>query len=94
MTLSEIADMLRPGLARRPLSETLKFDCGEAGSNTLDGAEARLSNEPTDCTIRISEANLERLLTGKLHPMTAFATGKIKVSGDVGVAMKLSQLLK
>lgn len=94
MTLNEIAEMLRPGLARNPLSDSLKFDCGEAGALTLDGTEARLSDEPSDCTIRISEGNLEKLLTGNLSPMTAFAMGKIKVSGDMSVALKLSQLLK
>ncbi|SIS51738.1 SCP-2 sterol transfer family protein [Roseivivax lentus] len=93
MTLEELADMLRPGLTRHPLSESLKFDCGEAGAITLDGAEARVADDPADCTIRISDANLEKLLKGKLNPMTAFAMGKIKVSGDVSVAMKLSKLL-
>lgn len=93
MTLSELADMLRPGLARHPLSDLLKFDCGEAGAITLEGREARLADEEADCTIRISEPNLEKLLKGKLNPMTAFATGKIKVSGDMSVAMKLSKLL-
>jgi len=32
------------------------------------------------------------LLTGDLNPMTAFMSGKIKVDGDMGVAMKLQKL--
>ncbi|MEM1303022.1 MAG: SCP2 sterol-binding domain-containing protein, partial [Pseudomonadota bacterium] len=58
-----------------------------------DGA-ATNADQDTDCTIRISRENLDKLIRGKLNPMTAFAMGKIKVSGDMGVAMKLGALLK
>lgn len=94
MTLEDIAAKLQRGLDKAPLSDSLKFDCGTAGAITLSGTSARLADEPADCTIRISEDNLEKLIGGKLNPMTAFALGKIKVSGDMSVAMKLSQLLK
>jgi len=93
MTLAEIAELVRPGLARRPLDNSLKFDCGPDGMLTLRGDTAVLADSETDCTIRISTANLERLIKGKLNPVTAFATGKLKVSGDMTVAMKLGQLL-
>lgn len=93
MSLSDIAARLTRALTEKPLTNSIKFDCGDAGAITLDGNEARLADEPADCTIRITEPNLEKLLAGKLNPMTAFAMGKIKVSGDVSVAMKLSQLL-
>ena len=94
MTLEDIRAKFQRGLDRRPIENSLKFDCGEDGAITLDQSEARLGDEPTDCTIRISQDNLERLIAGNLNPMTAFATGKIKVSGDMSVAMKLAQLLK
>ncbi|SHJ01650.1 SCP2 sterol-binding domain-containing protein [Wenxinia saemankumensis] len=92
-TLPEIAARLQKGLDRHPLSDSLKFDCGAAGAITLEGGTARLADDPADCTIRISEANLAKLIAGQLNPMTAFATGKIKVSGDMGVALKLAKLL-
>ncbi|ETX15019.1 sterol carrier protein [Roseivivax halodurans JCM 10272] len=94
MTLEDIRAKLQRGLDRRPIEDTLKFDCGEDGAITLSGSEARLADAPADCTIRISRSNLEKLMGGALNPMTAFAMGKIKVSGDMSVAMKLSQLLK
>lgn len=93
MTLADIATRLNAALATRPLDNSIKFDCGDDGALTLSGTEARLADEPADCTIRISEANLVKLLSGKLNPMTAFALGKIKVSGDMSVALKLSQLV-
>lgn len=93
MTLPDIATTLQKGLDRKPLENSIKFDCGEDGSITLDGDTAYLEDRPADCTIRISEPNLTKLINGKLNPMTAFAMGKIKVSGDMSVALKLSQLL-
>jgi len=93
MTLSEIAATLQKSLDRKPLDNSIKFDCGDTGAITLDGSSAYLEDRDADCTIRISEPNLAKLITGKLNPMTAFAMGKIKVSGDMSVALKLSQLL-
>jgi putative sterol carrier protein len=38
--------------------------------------------------------NLKAMMTGDLNPMTAFMMGKIKVKGDMSVAMKLQSLFK
>jgi putative sterol carrier protein len=46
-----------------------------------------------DCTISASERTFERILDGKQNPLTAYMTGKLKVKGDVGAAMKLKELL-
>ncbi|MBS0123487.1 SCP2 sterol-binding domain-containing protein [Thetidibacter halocola] len=93
MNLDDIAALIRKGLGRKPLDNSLTFDCGADGMLRLEGTEAVLSTDPADCTIRISQANLEKLVQGQLNPMTAFALGKIKVSGDMSVALKLGQLL-
>ncbi len=60
----------------------------------LADGTAELEDRDTDCTIRLSQDNLVKLLTGKLNPMTGVMMGKLKVSGDMSVAMKLGQLLK
>ncbi len=93
MTMDEIADRIRAGLSRKPLDESLRFDCGDDGALRLEGSEVAHSDAVADCTIRISQANLSKLVQGQLNPMTAFAMGKIKVSGDMSVALKLGQLL-
>lgn len=93
MTLDEIAARIRLGLERRPLDSSLSFDCGDDGILRLEGGEVGPSSEPSDCTIRISQPNLAKLVQGQLNPMTAFAMGKLKVSGDMSIALKLGQLL-
>lgn len=94
MGLDEIAAMLGKGLQAKPLSDSIKFDCGSEGQLVLQGDQALVQDLPAACTISLSLANLEKLLKGKLNPMVAVATGKLKVAGDMSVAMKLSQLLK
>ncbi|MBU1821664.1 MAG: SCP2 sterol-binding domain-containing protein [Bacteroidetes bacterium] len=44
-----------------------------------------------DCTLEISSQNALKMLDGDLNPMTAFMMGKLKVKGDMGVAMKVAQ---
>jgi putative sterol carrier protein len=78
------------------LGATLKFDCGADGVIVIDGA-ARPStvdnaDRDTDCTISLSADTLGEMMSGELNPTTAFMTGRIKVSGDMGVALKLQSV--
>lgn len=45
-------------------------------------------------TVKASTENAEKLLNGKLDPMMAFMTGKVKIAGDMALGMKLIGLLK
>ena len=45
-------------------------------------------------TVKTSTEVAEKLLRGSLNPVMAFMTGKIKVSGDMALGMKLFSLLK
>ena len=91
--LQEITEGLQKGLADKRFDGSLKFDCGADGVIVLADNTATTQDRETDCTIRISRENLGKLLTGKLNPMTGVMMGKLKISGDMGVAMKLGQLL-
>ncbi len=93
MTLGEIADRISRALAEKTFNGSLKFDCGEEGVIVLSENSATTQDQDTDCTIKISQDNLSKLLTGKLNPMTGVMMGKLKVSGDMGVALGLSKLL-
>ncbi len=91
--LQDIADGIQKGLNGKSFEGSLKFDCGDDGVIVLADNIASTDDRDTDCTIRISRENLTKLLTGKLNPMTGVALGKLKISGNMSVAMKLGQLL-
>jgi putative sterol carrier protein len=44
-----------------------------------------------DCTLEISAKNALNLMDGDLNPMTAYMMGKLKVKGDMSVAMQIAQ---
>ena len=44
--------------------------------------------------IKASAANALKLMRGELNPVGAFMTGKVKVAGDMALAMKLLDLLR
>ena len=78
------------------LGATLKFDCGSDGVIVIDGASTPSTvdnaDRDTDCTITLSVDTLGEMMSGELNPTTAFMTGRIKVSGDMGVALKLQSV--
>ena len=78
------------------LGKTLKFNLGNQQifiDGTGDANIVSASNKDADCTINISPDDFQALLNGHLNPMSAFMSGKIKVDGDMGVAMKLQSFL-
>lgn len=49
-------------------------------------------NGKGDVTISMDDDNLMLLMTGQLNPQQAFFQGKLKISGNMGLAMKLKEL--
>ena len=59
-----------------------------------DGGVAVTENSPggADVTFSLSGETFTKLIAGRQNPMVAYMTGKLKISGDVGVAMHLRDL--
>jgi len=45
------------------------------------------------CTITMSDKDFVDLVSGKLQGQTAFMSGKLKIKGDMSLAMKLQQVI-
>ena len=75
------------------LGKTLKFDLKGDGFIHIDGGSVTNEDLPADCTIVVSKDDFEAMGEGKLDPTMAFMQGKIKVNGDMSVAMKLQPLM-
>ena len=48
---------------------------------------------PADVTFYLKMADFQKMFAGKLKPMTAYMTGKLKISGNLGKAMALEKLM-
>jgi putative sterol carrier protein len=93
MAIQDIAEKLKPQVASANFDRSVKFDTGADGVLLIDGATVSTADGPADCTIKLSLDDLESLIAGDLNPTMAFMTGKLKIEGDMSVAMALSQLI-
>jgi len=51
------------------------------------------SPSPTDASFKMNSTNFGKMFGGKLKPTAAFMTGKLKIEGNMGKAMKLEKLM-
>ncbi|MEO9340676.1 SCP2 sterol-binding domain-containing protein [Mesorhizobium sp. SB112] len=93
MSVEAIAEKIKSQVESADFDKSVKFDTGSDGVIVVDGRTVSTVDAPTDCTIKLSLSSLEDLISGDLSPTTAFMTGKIKVEGDMSVAMALSQII-
>jgi len=72
------------------------FDVDGVGQWTVrvdDGAVSVTEGAgEADCTISASEETLLKIARGEANPTTAYMTGKLKIAGDMGAALKLQKL--
>lgn len=79
-----------------PIGGKIKFEVDGVGI-LIDGtSEANIvsaSNDNADCTISLTAEVLEKLRDGEINPMMAVMGGQIKITGDMGLAMKVQSLM-
>ncbi|GAB3575697.1 SCP2 sterol-binding domain-containing protein [Spirosoma luteolum] len=97
MTLQELTEQIRTKAAQaEPFNATAKI-VTDQGVVFIDGNQTPVAvsndDKPADCDLQVSIDNLIKLGTGDLNPMMAVMTGKLKVKGDMGIAMKMGQIM-
>jgi putative sterol carrier protein len=77
----------------RALDASYRFDIEGGGKWRLesDGERAVVteSDAPADCVVRTDENTFLRIVRGEQSPMGAYMTGKVRVEGDLGLALRL-----
>jgi putative sterol carrier protein len=78
------------------MTSSFVFDVQGAGQWTVrvdDGTVTVAEGaEDADCTISANEETFTRIVNGEQNPTTAYMTGKLKIAGDMGAALKLQKL--
>jgi putative sterol carrier protein len=93
-----IAELSRRLGARSGIGGTLKFDFGAKGSAFIDPKATPSvidgDGKKADCTVSLTPADFDKLKRGELDATTAFMQGKLRVAGDMGLALKLGPILQ
>jgi len=78
------------------MSNTYVFDIEGAGVWTVAVADGAVTvtegAADADCTFSASEETFEKIASGEQNATTAYMTGKLKIKGDMGAAMKLQKI--
>lgn len=72
-----------------------KFVIEGEGAVMIDGAGVRKAtdDDEADVTMTAEADTFQEILSGDLNPTSAFMSGKLKLDGDMGTAMKLGSAL-
>jgi len=79
------------------MNSSYAFDIEGAGQWTVKVTEGNVAvsdgmDESADVTISTSQEVFEKIVAGEQNPTSAYMTGKLKLKGDMGAAMKLQKL--
>ena len=78
------------------MNNSYQFDVEGSGKWLVTIADGTVSvregEGDADCTISSTEENFEKILSGEQNATSAYMTGKLKIKGDMGAAMKLQKL--
>ena len=97
MNFNEIAEQIKKQADKAsPLGGTFKLVLDDQVVY-IDGSgeknEVSFEDKDADTTILTSTEAMIDMVNGDLNPMMATMTGKVKIKGDMGLAMKIQSLL-
>ena len=70
-----------------------KFVIDGEGAIMLDSSGVRAGDEEAEVTLIADGDTFRDILEGRLNPTAAFMTGRLKIAGDMGAAMRLGGAL-
>lgn len=71
-----------------PSGGNWSVDCTKPGGEVRPGQASNAK-----CTVTCTDSDFLNIVNGKLNAQMAFMSGKLKIQGDMGLAMKLQQIL-
>ena len=84
--VNQAVTVLNEKLAGADFDGTAKFDIEDEGTVMMDSTGARAA-------LSADAETFQAILSGDTNPTGAFMSGKLKIDGDMGMAMKLASVL-
>lgn len=99
MSLERVTEEIKRKMALAAgVKAKVKFDFGDEGLIFVDATQdpPRISHDDAeaDTTLSCSLSTFQGLLAGTQDPNIAFMMGKLKVKGNMGLAMKMNSILE
>ncbi len=92
---AELPSRVDPGKTAG-MNNSYVFDIEDAGTWTVRVADGSVTVDDGDtggdCTIAASTETFEGVVKGEVNPTAVYMSGKLKIKGDMGAAMKLQKL--
>jgi putative sterol carrier protein len=88
----------QPADKTQGINSSYLFDIEGAGKwkvDVKDGSGVTVTEGDADdaaVTLSASEETFQKIVSGEQNPTSAYMTGKLKIRGDMGAAMKLQKL--
>jgi putative sterol carrier protein len=79
------------------MTNSYVFDIDGAGQWKVDVDDGKVTvseggGDDADAVISSSSETFQKIIAGDQNPTSAYMTGKLKIKGDMGAAMKLQKL--
>lgn len=95
MSLEAYTEQVRNAVGDKNLGpKTIKFAFNEGGVLLIDGSNVSNDDVQAACTVKVGLEDFGQMLARKANPMTLFMAGRIKIEGDMSVAMNLGKLFQ
>jgi putative sterol carrier protein len=97
MSLEQHTSLIKEKMADvADLNKIVKFDLTDEGVIHVDATTSPPSitnnNLDADVVFTLTMENFEGLIDGSLNPQMAFMMGKLKIEGDMGLALELANI--
>ncbi|MEW6045923.1 MAG: SCP2 sterol-binding domain-containing protein [Bacillota bacterium] len=86
----------RTGIKDAAIQFVLTGDGGGSWAVVISQGKAELKDGPVpnaNVTIEMSVADFQEMSAGRLGPVAAYMSGRLRIQGDMGLAMRLQPLL-
>ncbi len=91
--IDQAVNALRARLNGSGIDGTVKFVIEDEGVLRIVEDDVSAGDGDADCTMTADADTFAGILAGDVNPTSAFMSGRLKVEGDMGLAMKLGSLL-